>query len=86
MAKKGGKSSGVISQGIHSNVGRSTKHAMRKDYMSSGQRIVNQRAAWAKGMNVVLTMENPNKNETNKKYIRVNARDVWGSPKRNAII
>jgi hypothetical protein len=25
----------------------------------------------------VLTVENPNKNETNKRFIRVNARDVW---------
>lgn len=83
MGKKGGKSSGFISQGIHSNVSRSVKHSMRKDYMATGQRIVNQRAAWAKGRNVVLTIENPNKNETNKRYIRVNARDLWGSPKRN---
>lgn len=86
MAKKGGKSKGFISQGVHSNVSRSTKHAMRKDYMSSGQRIVNQRAAWAKGLNVVLTMENPNKAQTNKRFIRVNARDVWGSPKRNVVV
>jgi len=54
--------------------------------MSSGQRIVNQRAAWAKGLNVVLTMENPNKAQTNKRFIRVNARDVWGSPKRNVVM
>jgi len=55
MAKKGGKSNGFISQGVHSNVSKSTKHAMRKDYMSSGQRIVNQRAAWAKGhLNAML--------------------------------
>jgi hypothetical protein len=85
MGKKGGKSSGFISQGIHSNVDRSIRHAVRKDYLSGGQRIVNQRAAWAKGKNVILTMENPNKNETHKRFIRVNARDVWGSPKRNTI-
>lgn len=84
MAKgKGGKSSGFVSQGIHSNVSRGVKQAMRKEYLASGMRIVNQRAAWAKGKNVVLTIENPNKNETNKRFIRVNARDLWGSPKYN---
>ena len=84
MAKgKGGKSSGFVSQGIHSNVSRGVKQAMRKEYLASGMRIINQRAAWAKGKNVVITMENPNKNETNKPFIRVNARDLWGSPKYN---
>jgi ribosomal protein L27 len=83
MGKKGGKSSGFISQGTHSNVRRSVLKAMRQDYIASGERIVNQRAAWAKGKNVVLTIENPNKNETNKRFIRVNARDLWGSPKYN---
>lgn len=83
MGKKGGKSKGFISQGIHSNVRRSVLKAMRQDYMASGERLANQRAAWAKGRNVVLTIENPNKNQTNKRFIRVNARDLWGSPKYN---
>jgi hypothetical protein len=83
MGKKGGKSSGFISQGIHSNVQRSVLKAMRQDYMAGGERMSNQRAAWAKGKNVVLTISNPNPHETNKRYIRVNARDLWGSPKYN---
>jgi hypothetical protein len=81
MGKKGGKSSGFISQGIHSNVNRGILREIRKDYIASGQRIYNQRLAWAAGKNVVLTIENPNKHETNKRFIRVNAKDVWGSPK-----
>jgi hypothetical protein len=81
MGKKGGKSSGFISQGIHSNVTRQVKKAMRRDYMASSERLANQRAAWAKGKNVVITIENPNKSETAKRFIRVNARDKWGSPK-----
>jgi len=85
MGKKGGKSSGFVSQGIHSNVSQTVLNSARRDYLKTGERVFNQRAAWAKGKNVVLTIENPNKNETNKKYIRVNARDIWGSPKRNVI-
>ena len=83
MGKKGGKSKGFISQGIHSNVNRSVLKAMRQDYIASGDRLANQRAAWARGKNVVLTIENPNKNETNRRFIRVKARDLWGSPKYN---
>jgi hypothetical protein len=84
MAKKGGKSKGFISQGIHSNVSRSVSNALRREYMASGERVVNQLAAWKKNKNVVLTIENPNKNETNKRFIRVRAHDVWGSPKSKA--
>ena len=34
--------------------------------------------AFAKGFNVVLTIPNPNDKETNKPFIRVNAKDVYG--------
>ena len=78
MGKKGGKSSGFISQGIHSNVDRKISNSIRRDYMASGDRLLNQIAAWRKGRNVVFTIPNPNPNETNKRYIRVNARDLKG--------
>jgi len=81
MGKKGGKSSGAVSQGIHSNVRQSILNLNRQEYRKSGQRLLNQRRAWAKGKNVVLTIENPNKNESDKPYLRVNAKDIWGSPK-----
>jgi hypothetical protein len=45
--------------------------------MKSGMRGINQLAAFMRGKNVVLTIENPNKNETNKRMIRVPAADVW---------
>lgn len=83
MAKKGGKSSGAVSQGIHSNVSRSLTNSMRRDYMVSAERIVNQHAAWRKGKNVVLKIENPNKEEVNKPFLYVNAKEVWGDAKRN---
>lgn len=81
--KKGGKSSGFISQGLHSNVAKSTRRAMRAEYMASGERMINQRKAFDAGKNVVVTIENPNKNETNKRFIRVNAKDIWKSNKYN---
>lgn len=77
--KKGGKSKGNVSAGIHSNVSSATRRAMRKDYLASGERIINQLAAYRKGKNVMVTIENPNKNETNKRFIRVPGSQVWKS-------
>ena len=81
MGKKGGKSKGFISQGIHSNVSKSVRRAMRADYLSSGERIINQRRAFDAGKNVMVTIPNPNPHETNKRFIRVNAKSVWKSNK-----
>jgi hypothetical protein len=72
------------------------KKASGKHYTSKGERIgsmktatrdpaarvMNQLKAWQAGKNVVVTIENPNKNETNKKFIRVNARDIYGDPRK----
>lgn len=84
MAKnKGGKSKGFISQGIHSNVSSGTRRAMRAGYMASGERLMNQINAFRKGKNVMVTIENPNANETNRPFIRVPARQVWKSKQKH---
>lgn len=75
--KKGGKSKGNVSAGINSNVSKDIRKAMRRAYMESGERIMNQRAAFNAGKNVMLTIPNPNGNETNKPFIRVPARQIW---------
>ena len=49
------------------------------------ERQIRQRASWKRGRNVVLTIENPNKNETNKRFIKVNAKDVWGEHRHQKI-
>jgi len=77
MAKKSGKSKGNVSAGIHSNVSKSVRRAMRADYLASGDRIINQRKAFDAGKNVMVTIPNPNPNETNKRFIRVNAKTIW---------
>lgn len=67
-----------VSKGI---VG-TTKSRSRNDPDAKARRLRNQQEAWQQGKNVVLTVENPNKNETNRRFIKVNAREVWGNPKR----
>ena len=77
MAKgKGGKSKGYISAGINSNVSKATKNAMRREYMASPDRVLNQRAAFDAGKNVMITIPNPNENETNKRFIRISAHEA----------
>ena len=75
-----GKKKSRTSQTSTGTVGRSNQYASklkRREYNQSVERANNQLAAFYRGRNVVLTIANPNKNETNKRYIRVNAHDVW---------
>ena len=77
--KKGGKSSGNVSAGIHSNVSRQTKNAVRKEYMASADRVINQRKAFDQGKNVMVTIPNTD-SARGGPFIRVNAREVWKYP------
>lgn len=80
---KGKKSKGThyVSKGERVSVNKKIRNAIRKE-RTQLQRARNQTDAWLKGKNVVLTIENPNKKETNKRFIRVNANDFWGSPRK----
>jgi hypothetical protein len=78
---KNTKTSGKTSAGIHSNVNRKILNATRSAYLVSGDRVMNQLAAHKKGKRVMVTIANPNKNETNKRFIRVLAATVWKDPK-----
>lgn len=76
--KKGDKSKGYQSKGERSNVSRWVKKAARKEYMANYlARSLNQINALLKGKKVMVTIPNPNTNETNKRFIRVSAKDVW---------
>lgn len=75
--KKGGKSKGFISQGIHSNVSKKTLNAMRAD-RSEAEKLLNKQRAWLKGANPWVTIDNPNKEQTNKRKIRVRMNDLMG--------
>ena len=81
MAKRKKQRAQQVSKGIGTNVDKKIRNAMRGD-TSMLQRTINQRAAWVKGKNVMVTIPNPNDKETNKRFIRVNAKDIWGSPKK----
>ena len=82
MAKK---SSGkhYTSQGLHSNVSRKTLNVMRADRYD-GDKTMNIWRAYLKGQNPWVTIDNPNKEETNKRKIRVKANTIWLPPKERS--
>tara|TARA_R100001443_G_C3310739_1_gene167678 strand:- start:571 stop:861 length:291 start_codon:yes stop_codon:yes gene_type:complete len=81
--KKGGKSSGFVSQGQRPNVSKWARKAARREYLSNDLAVVlNKQAAYLAGKKVFLTVPNPNKNQTNKPFIRVPASDVWPNPNK----
>ena len=73
-----------VSKGERRCVNRSVTKATRRDYMKSADRMTNQLNAFLKGKRVMLTVPNPNTNETNKRFIRVPANTVWRSQSRKA--
>jgi hypothetical protein len=79
MAKRKSTSNGYTSKGERPNVSKSIKTKV-VDPMKS---LLNKVAAWKAGKKVMVTIENPNKKETNKRYIKVPASQAWGYPKSN---
>ena len=66
--------------GKRPNVSRWAKKAQRKN-RTKLERVNAQLCAFMKGKNVVLVVPNPNTNEKNKPFIRINAEDVWSRNK-----
>ena len=73
---RGKKSSGknYASKGERRNV---VNGKQRSSYVSNLDTVSNKMKAFKKGKLVWLTVPNPNTNETNKKFIRVKASEVW---------
>jgi hypothetical protein len=79
MAKKSsGKT--YTSKGIHSNVSSGTLAGMRRD-RNPADKVINIQKAWLANKNPWVTIENPNKEQKNKPFIRVRANELWGNPK-----
>ena len=81
MAKRKKSRAHQESKGERSNVNKKLCNAIRNN-TTLLQRTLNQREAWLRGKKVMLTIPNPNDKETNKKFFKVTAKDIWGSPKK----
>ena len=66
--------------GKRSNVSGWVKKAQRKN-RTKLERVNAQFCAFMKNKNVVLVVPNINKHETNKPFVRINAKDVWSQNK-----
>ena len=77
MGKKKSRAT-QVSKGERNNVNKDVSKALRRDYMQNDlARLSNQIDAFKRGKNVMVTIPNPNTNETNKRFIRINAKDIW---------
>ena len=75
MVKKRSRTS-YTSKGQRRNVSKWARKAMKKE-RTPFQDTMNKLNAWKQGKNVMLTIANPVKSETNKPFIRVPAEQVW---------
>ena len=84
---KGKRSSGknYVSKGERPNVTRSMRNALRREYIQSDSRLLNQVKAWRAHKNVMLTIPNPDKKNTKERFIRIPANEHWGYPREMQI-
>ena len=73
MGKKKTRST-YTSKGECKSVSRKTKNGVRRE-RSIGDKLLCQIYAWERGKRTMVTIENPNKNETNKRFIRIEGND-----------
>lgn len=67
------------SNGERPNVNRKFLNSIRRERTGADD-MLNKQKAWLNGSNPWLTIENPNKEQTNKKFIRVRMNDMNGGP------
>ena len=75
MARKKSRAQ-YTSKGQRRSVSKWVTKAMKKD-VPPLVRLRRQREAFNRGKNVMLTIPNPNKQETREPFIRINAIEVW---------
>ncbi len=75
MARKKSRAQ-YTSKGQRRSVSKWVTKAMKKD-VPPLVRLRRQREAFNRGKNVMLTIPNPNKQETREPFIRINAKEVW---------
>ncbi len=76
MAGSKKKRDGYTSKGERNNVSKSCTKAERRERSLLDVHL-NKMKSFQQGKNVFVTIPNPNTNETNKRFIRVNANTIW---------
>tara|TARA_B100001093_G_C26858859_1_gene1028838 strand:- start:8943 stop:9215 length:273 start_codon:yes stop_codon:yes gene_type:complete len=81
MPRRKSKSDGYTSKGLHNNVSKNTLKAVKRD-LDPTIKMNHIITAWRKGLNPWITINNPNKKETNKRYIKIKSNISWGNPNK----
>ncbi len=67
-----------VSKGERRSMSRQLQKAMRREYKANDARVMsNKMKAYFEGRNVMVTIPNPNPNETNKRFIKVKFQDAF---------
>jgi len=69
MGKKRTRSK-VVSKGLRDSVSKQTLKAVSRN-VPEIEKVLNKLKHWGRGKRTVVTIANPNKNETNKRFIKV---------------
>jgi hypothetical protein len=85
MPKKKTQRSKTTSKGLNPTYSNEHLRLFRRD-RSFIDTYTNKINAWVKGKNVMITIENPNPNETNKKFIRVPLSQLIGLYKKPNVL
>lgn len=75
MGKSKSSGSAYTSKGERNCVSTSTRRLMRAG-KSEADKMMDKQAAWLKGGNPWITIENPNKEDTSRRFIRVRMNDL----------
>ena len=71
MPKRKSSSKGYTSKGQRPNVRKDIRKEQRRDYVGSIDQIANKLEAHLQGKKVMVTIPNPDKNNTRERFIRV---------------
>jgi len=66
-----------VSKGIHHQKPNRWVKMARREWNGSDAQHAAKLQAFMAGKNVMLTVPNPDKNNTKERFIRVNAKEVW---------
>jgi hypothetical protein len=72
---------GSKASGKHYTSKGERKSSMKTADRSAAQKILNITSAYWKGQNPWVVIDNPNREETARRKIKVRAEDLWGNPK-----
>ena len=64
-----------VSKGQRPNVTKKISNSMRSDYLQSSERTMNQLRAMRKGKRTLVTIPNPNKNDTRARFIKISGKE-----------